>query len=175
MAARRASGKPESSKDEAELFHQAAGEVKPVHNNQAVIKKTPPIAEKTVPAATSDDRQVEYGEALEFLRPGIQVATLRKLRRGKFPIEDTLDLHGLTADKADKQLRLFLQEAQAAGIQAVRIIHGKGHGSPGRQPLLKTMVNQQLSSTVAVLAFCSARQEHGGIGAVDVLLRKTGR
>ncbi len=160
--------------DEDEEFQRAVGDVKPVPNKTATFEPArltppPPVA------PMSAESPVEFGEELRYLRPGIQAKTLQRLRRGKFPIEDTLDLHGLTAEEANNQLRNFLQDSQAAGRSAVRILHGKGYGSAGRQPVLKTKVNQWLKEAGAVLAFCSARPENGGTGAVDVLLRKNER
>ena len=159
--------------DEDEEFQLAVGDVKPLPHNTATVERarmTPPPA-----APTSGESAVEFGEELRYLRPGIQTNILQKLRRGKFPIEATLDLHGLTAEQANNQLQDFLQHSQAAGRSAVRIIHGKGYGSAGRQPVLKSKVNQWLQEAVAVLAFCSARPENGGTGAVDILLRKNKR
>jgi len=157
--------------DEDEEFRRAVGDVKPVPNKTATFEPArltppPPVA----PA--SGESPVEFGEELRYLRPGNRGKILQKLRRGKFSIEDTLDLHGLTAEQANNQLRNFLQHSQAAGRSAVRIIHGKGYGSAGRQPVLKTKMNQWLREADSVLAFCSARPENGGTGAVDILLRK---
>jgi DNA-nicking Smr family endonuclease len=115
---------------------------------------------------------VEFGEELRYIRPGIQALSLQKLRRGQFPIEDTLDLHGLTAAEASVRVQHFLQQSQMAGRVAVRIVHGKGYGSEGRQPVLKARVQHALVANPSVLAFCSARPQEGGTGAVDVLLRK---
>jgi DNA-nicking Smr family endonuclease len=157
--------------DEDEEFRRAVGDVKPVPNKTATFEpaRLTPLPPK---ASTSGESPVEFGEELRYLRPGVQAKILQKLRRGKFSIEDTLDLHGLTAEEANSQLRNFLQHSQAAGRRAVRIIHGKGYGSAGRQPVLKTKVNQWLQEAGAVLAFCSAQPENGGTGAVDIFLRK---
>ncbi len=156
--------------DEDEEFRRAVGDVKPVPNKKNTVER---VRITPLPASpASVESPVEFGEELRYLRPGIQAKMLQRLRRGKFPIEDILDLHGLTAEQANNQLQHFLQHSQAAGKNVVRIIHGKGYGSAGRRPVLKTKVNQWLRETAAVLAFCSARPETGGTGAVDVLLRK---
>ena len=160
-----------ANNNEDDEFKRAVGEVKPVVNKTAAFERTP-VASPVKTDVPAEDA-IEFGEEIRYLRPGIQTNTLQKLRRGKFPIEDTLDLHGMTAEDAHIQLRNFLQHGEAAGRRAVRIIHGKGYRSAGRQPILKTTVNQWLQETAAVLAFCSARPENGGTGAVDVLLRQT--
>jgi DNA-nicking Smr family endonuclease len=67
-------------------------------------------------------------------------------------------------------LRKFIADAQARGVRAVRIVHGKGHGSE-RGPVLKSKVDRWLRQSKAVLAFCYAQPQRGGSGATDVLLK----
>jgi DNA-nicking Smr family endonuclease len=66
----------------------------------------------------------------------------------------------------------FLHECRGSGVRCVRIIHGKGHGSHQRKPVLKNKVNSWLHQINDVMAFCSAIPAHGGTGAVYVLLRR---
>jgi len=163
----------DKSQDDSELFEEAMRGVKRIGHKQAALRRVQTAA---VPApSTSMEIASEFGEELRYLRPGIQAGSLQKLRRGHFPMEAILDLHGLTSVEASSRIQLFIQESQAAGRSAVRIIHGKGHGSIARQPVLKSRVRQLLQEFPCVLAFCSARQQDGGTGAVDVLLRRPGR
>jgi DNA-nicking Smr family endonuclease len=158
--------------DDAELFQREVGDIKPLRHNQAPVKKARTVGSPQ-PAHGESDSSVESGEVLRFLRPGIQATVLQQLRRGRFPIQATLDLHGLTAAEANSQLHRFVLHSQGLGRAAVRIVHGKGHGSKGQQPILKAKINQWLREFTAVLAFCSSRPQDGGTGAVDVLLRKS--
>ena len=96
--------------------------------------------------------------------------TARNLRRGHWPAGAELDLHGLRVDEAKAALREFLAEALGRQLRCVRIIHGKGHGSGNRGPVLKGAVNTILRKTGPVLAFTSARRVDGGTGAINVLL-----
>jgi DNA-nicking Smr family endonuclease len=156
--------------DDSALFDLAMRDVKRLDHKQAATKG---FQNAPIPAPPASPEIVsEFGEELRYLRPGIQTSSLQKLRRGQFPIEATLDLHGQTSAEASIRLQHFLRESQMAGRGAVRIVHGKGHGSIGRQPVLKSRVRQLLPEFPFVLAFCSARQQDGGTGAVDVLLRK---
>ena len=84
---------------------------------------------------------ISGGEALTFQRAGVQNQVLRRLRRGLFPIEDELDLHGLTQAVARDQLARFLTLNRDAGRRCVRIIHGKGYRSGARGPILKIAVD----------------------------------
>ena len=115
---------------------------------------------------------IETGDELLFVRPGLQHSVMRKLRRGQYAIEAELDLHGNTVPEARERIVTFLNHSRARGIRCVRIIHGKGKSSEGKLPVLKGKVNAWLRQKHEVLAFCSARPNDGGTGAVYVLLRK---
>jgi DNA-nicking Smr family endonuclease len=65
----------------------------------------------------------------------------------------------------------FLAVSLAGGNRCVRVIHGKGIGSPGRFGILRTLVRGWLSRRVEVLAYCQARPNDGGDGALYVLLQ----
>jgi DNA-nicking Smr family endonuclease len=162
---------PDNPIDDQDLFQQEMGDVKRMSHNQASVKRRQ-MPHERLPAQELDDSQVESGEVLRFLRSGMQTTVLQKLRRGQYPVEATLDLHGLTTAEANDQLYRFMQHSQSLGRQAVRVIHGKGHGSEAQQPVLKAKINQWLREFPVVLAFCSSNPRDGGTGAVDVLLRK---
>lgn len=122
-------------------------------------------------AADYDAAEVETGDELCFARQGVQHALMRKLRRGQYAIGAELDLHGMTVAEARPALNAFLAACQAAGKRCVRVIHGKGLSSPDRKPVLKSRLNGWLQRSDDVLAFCSARPQDGGTGAVYVLLK----
>jgi DNA-nicking Smr family endonuclease len=109
---------------------------------------------------------------LSHRRPGVPASVLRELRRGDYPIEAELDLHGMTVTQAKRALHGFLANALARHLGCVRIIHGKGLRSGSDGPVLKTTVNGVLRKTAAVLAYVSARPADGGTGAVYVLLAR---
>lgn len=108
---------------------------------------------------------------LSFQRAGVRLQVVRRLRRGLYPIEDELDLHGLTQTAARERLADFLARSRDRGCRCVRIIHGKGYRSGVRGPVLKTAVNLWLRRHTDVMAFVSARAIDGGTGAMYVLLR----
>ena len=123
----------------------------------------------------SDDFDVESlletDAALSFRRPGIGPEVVKKLRRGAWAIQAQVDLHGLRRDEAREQLAEFLRDVRKRGLRCVRIVHGKGNGSPGKEPVLKPKVQSWLVQKEAVLAFAQARASEGGAGALVVLLR----
>jgi DNA-nicking Smr family endonuclease len=114
---------------------------------------------------------LETDESLSFRRRDIGPDVVRKLRRGVWALQGQLDLHGLRRDEARERLGAFLRESARAGKRCVRVIHGKGNGSPGREPVLKGKVRHWLVQRDEVLAFTQARGIDGGHGAVIVLLR----
>jgi DNA-nicking Smr family endonuclease len=119
-------------------------------------------------AADGDD--VELEDDSVFLRPGLPREILRKLRRTHWVIQDQIDLHGLNAEEAALQTAAFLADCRRAGLRCVRIIHGKGLRSRGREPVLKRRIRKLLTRRDEVLAFVEPRAVHGGGGAVVVLL-----
>jgi len=121
-------------------------------------------------ALDADALDVESGEELSFRRDGVSESVVRRLRRGHYAVRDELDLHGMTQEEARLALSAFLAESTGHERHCVRIIHGKGRGSGHRGPVLKSAVNRWLRRHAAVRAFCSARRNDGGSGALYVLL-----
>ena len=172
----------DSDNDDRSLFRKAVDGVRPLKQDRKTLRTPRP---KPVPQQRQRDEQdvvasllsddynpdIETGEELLFVRGGLQQRVLRKLRRGQFAIEAELDLHGYIVPEAREALAVFLRDAQLTGKRCVRIIHGKGLGAEGRLPVLKIKVNSWLRQKDQVLAFCSARPQDGGTGAVYVLLK----
>jgi DNA-nicking Smr family endonuclease len=131
----------------------------------------PPVGGLPADEATSTAEIVTGGEALSFQRSGVRTLVMRRLRRGLYPIDDELDLHGLSQTAARDELADFITRSRDRGCRCVRIIHGKGYRSGARGPVLKTAVNLWLRLHLEVMAFVSARAIDGGTGALYVLLR----
>lgn len=98
--------------------------------------------------------------------------TLRKLRRGHWPIQDGLDLHGYTSEEARRYLAEFLYQSLDNGLRCVSVIHGKGWRAEGGEGILKVRVRRWLTQFASVLAYCEAPTNAGGGGAVWVLLQQ---
>ncbi|MFQ5935347.1 MAG: Smr/MutS family protein [Acidiferrobacterales bacterium] len=119
-----------------------------------------------------DPAEIETGEEVLYVRSGVRPATVRKLRRAHYAIEAELDLHGQRVPNARELINAFLRDALLAGRRCVKIIHGKGLSSDAKLPILKGKVSVWLARRGDVLAFCSARANDGGTGAVYVLLKR---
>lgn len=118
------------------------------------------------------DQIVSAHESLLFQRKGVRLQEIQKLKKGQYPIEWQQDLHGYTEEEADRQLIDFIQSAIQTGIRSLLVVHGKGYNSDIERPVLKNLVNSRLRQMQDVLAFCSAQQKDGGVGAVYVLLKR---
>jgi DNA-nicking Smr family endonuclease len=127
------------------------------------------LAESLGPASLDD--LIESGEELAFVRNGHSPHLLRKLRRGHWVVEASLDLHGMNRIEAATAVTEFLRRCRARHFGCVRIVHGKGRGSLNREPVLKGLLRKWLQQREEVLAFAQAPAAHGGAGAVLVLLK----
>jgi len=167
---------------ERDLFALTVGAVVPLRVAARAPRRAPPPPgarqrERDEAAvmreAISDEFDVESlldtDEGLSFRRPGIGAEVVRKLRRGVWAIQAQLDLHGARRDEARERLALFVVEARRRGLRCVRVVHGKGNGSPGREPVLKSRVQAWLVQKKDVIAFTQARASDGGSGALLVL------
>jgi DNA-nicking Smr family endonuclease len=170
---------------ERNLFARAAGPVVPLRSaTRVLLQGNPP---EPVPVQQQLDEQrvlreslsdefdastlLEVDDTLSFRRPGVGSDVTRKLRRGQWSIQREIDLHGLRRDEAREALAGFLRAAHRQGLRCVRVVHGKGLGSPGKVPVLKGKVHSWLVQKDEVMAFVQARADEGGAGAVVVLLR----
>lgn len=173
------------AKLEKELFVRAVGSVTPISDGCRVLlnpEQPPPVAlhrqrdeQAALREALSDEFDastlLDTDEHLSFRRPGIGLEVTRKLRKGEWRIQRDIDLHGLRTDAAREALAAFIREACQQGLRCVRVVHGKGLGSPGKTPVLKSRVHSWLVQKNEVLAFVQARPAQGGAGALVVLLK----
>ena len=174
-----------------ELFSRAVGPVKalppkhrPGHRAELSPLQALPIAVQhqldemaVMREALSDEFDAETlldtDDALSYRRTGIGTDVTRKLRKGGWSIQGQVDLHGLRREDARQALVDFIKDATRMGWRCVRVVHGKGLGSPGKTPVLKSKVQSWLIQKQEVLAFVQARPAHGGAGALVVLLTQS--
>ncbi|QDX79898.1 DNA mismatch repair protein MutS [Denitratisoma sp. DHT3] len=180
-AARRQAGTPAAA--EVELFRSAVADAVPLVSDRVHHEPPPPPAiprqrQRDEAAALVEtlhgppllDLHLEGGDEAAWLQPGLPAGVLRDLRRGRWVVQGHLDLHGHNRDEARLAIAAFLEESRRCGRRCLRIVHGKGLGSPGREPVLKKLTLGWLGQRREVLAFCQARAAEGGAGAVIVLL-----
>lgn len=172
----------DSDKDEQNLFRDAMNNVKPLKPDNNVKHKPKPARNQrkasqpesyafSVDTGFSNTEAADCPDILNFARSGPQHSVLKKLRQGKMPIDEKLDLHGMTIEEARRYLIEFLHECEVENYRTILIVHGKGYRSAGKKPVLKPLLNRWLRDVPEVLAFHSAQPADGGSGAMYVLLR----
>ncbi len=173
------------AEQQRDLFARAVGPVQPLRvKHRALLRPDPPgprplqrwrDEQRVLAESISDDFDVgtllEVDEHMSFRRAGIGTDVTRKLRSGHWSIQRQIDLHGMRSDQAREALGQFLRTAARHGLRCVRVVHGKGLGSPGKAAVLKHKVPRWLAQRQEVLAFVQARPLEGGAGAMLVLLQ----
>jgi DNA-nicking Smr family endonuclease len=172
--------------DERDLFRQEVGSVRRIRADRVRQRPAPPPAVarqreldeievmQELAHAPIDFAEVESGEELSWLRPGLQNRVLKRLRRGHWRVQDELDLHQMNTEAAAGSIRSFIDLARRDGLSCVKIIHGKGLRSGPDGPRLKRLTARLLTRIEPVCAFASAPPKDGGTGAVYVLLSRRG-
>ncbi|MDQ2780291.1 MAG: Smr/MutS family protein, partial [Pseudomonadota bacterium] len=167
-----------------QLFSATVGRVTALAPDERASNTLPPptpeprqrvLDERAALAQTmSDEVDIESllltDDGLSFRRPGVGLDVVMRLRRGHWAIQAESDLHGLRRDEARDQLAAFVRSAAQRGLRCLRVVHGKGLGSPGKQPVLKAKVQRWLGQSAEVIAFTQASGPLGGAGALIVLL-----
>ncbi|HWU85516.1 MAG TPA: Smr/MutS family protein [Rhodocyclaceae bacterium] len=174
----------EPTPEERALFREAVADVVPIAHDRVEHELPLPLA---IPRQREMDEiltlaeslnaapfeiMLEGGDELAFARNGIPKLVLRDLRAGRWVSQAQLDLHGMNREQARVAMAEFLATALTVGVRCVRIIHGKGLRSPGREPVLKELVRNWLANRQEVLAYAQTRAAEGGAGAVTVLLKR---
>lgn len=179
--------------DRDDLFSEAMSDVEPLKREPRVNVKRGTQGERDPSAARRRQAAERFPEAdrntltegdvkpldpwyvLCFKRPGVQNGVFRKLKQGRYEAQSRLDLHRMTTGRARREIFEFIEECHQLGLRSVLVIHGKGDGgeSPEQGSILKGCVDLWLRELPVVQAFHSAQPQHGGTGAVYVLLRKS--
>lgn len=179
------------ARQEAGLFQSALGGVKKIPQSDRYVPNAPSginvavkparprtqaeddaaVLRESLSDAFEVDHLLDDDPSLSFTRAGIGSDVVRKLRKGAWPVQDELDLHGLRRDAARDQLGDFLSRAGKRKLRCVCVIHGKGLGSAGGEPVLRSMVHSWLEQKDDVIAFCAANVDGRSHGALLVLLK----
>jgi DNA-nicking Smr family endonuclease len=95
--------------------------------------------------------------------------------RGPSPAEapPSLHLRRLRAEEALERLESAVRTHARTGHRELLVVHGRGHRSPGGQPVLKDLVRRWCDDHPALVAnWREAPPAWGGEGAVVVTLRR---
>lgn len=166
---------PIEDESNKERFAQLFSDVVPLKSSNKAIFK--PITQKPSSLGSSETSKVRYitSDSVEtldaptsYLKANCDKNLLRKLKKNAYPIGDQIDIHGCNRFEAQEELSHFFATTTA---NCVLVIHGRGLTVSGR-PILKTVARAWLTQQEFVLAYCEAKIENGGEGAVLVLVKK---
>lgn len=131
---------------------------------QKTSAKSRPLSDSYAPATHDEDDS-------RYLKAGRGSDVLKDLKRGKWMIGASLDLHGATLEDARERFDRFLTSCLTHDVKCVRIVHGKGYGSRNGDAVLKTTVRRWLTQVDEVIAYTECSEADGGAGAVQILLK----
>lgn len=185
--------KQQENHSDNDLFKQAMQDVEPLsdkeggreisfhhHNYSPPKKKTnqKQQGKKYLQDLVKGNVEFEIEFTDEFLHgniKGLDPKIFKKLKSGEFSPEAHLDLHGLTLEDAHYRLILFMKENYLNGKRCLLLIPGRGKNSPQGTSILRSNIQTWLTRDPLkriILAFSTAQPQHGGAGALYVLLRK---
>lgn len=178
------------SEQDKDLFAQAMQDVMPLKNDNKIsqydrekqrqishlklcqLKRKQPSHRKSLNLDPSQVfTKVGAFERMEYAQKGVQLREMNRLKKGEFTVQSLLDLHGFTHQQAEGELNAFLADAIGHKLRFIRIVHGKGYNSESEFPVLKNLTNEILRQCPQVIAFTSAAERDGGVGAVNVMLK----
>lgn len=178
---------PIMSNNELDLFKEMMADVAPIKQDTILIQQKYQVSEaqlaRRLAAQTLANGNIDYlsldnanmvkpDDMIEFKRDGVQLAVFKKMRQGKYDIHARLDLHKKTLSQARDEILAFLKQSQRLDIRTVMIVHGKGERS-NPPALMKSFVTTWLEQISDVLCFHSALRQHGGTGALYVMIKKS--
>jgi DNA-nicking Smr family endonuclease len=174
--------------EDDDLFWEEVKDVKPLKIKSELIDtaikkpKPRPIAQQLIQDeknalidSLSDEyitNGVELDEDSSYLRNGHSPDIIKRLKRGYWTIQGSIDLHGMISKEAKDYIVDYVQECKKKKIRCIRIIHGKGYGSKNKEPILKKKVRNWLMQKDEVIAYSEAPRHDGGSGVVIVLLKE---
>lgn len=190
MSANRRGSQPGLSREDRILWNRVASTAVPLKDRHTVPgspapEETAPEAVRPAPrrkaaaspeAASSARPDPEWPPSARrpAAAPSFDALTRRRLARGRIPVEASVDLHGMTQDRAHQFLLSFLGEARRRGYRHVMVITGHG-GGRGGEGVLRRAVPQWLSTAPfrpLVSGYGEAGRRHGGRGALYLRLAR---
>jgi DNA-nicking Smr family endonuclease len=181
---RRADERQKHKTDE-EIFREAMADVREIKEYRKIPfrmkrqsgirsprRKDDLVALKEIVEGKRKIRLSDTGEYIEWTMPDFRKDMTRRLHRGDFAVQDSIDLHGMTLGEAEEALAHFFREAVRRRLFCVKVIHGRGLGSPGG-PVLKEALKSWLHGIFGkwTAAYVTAKDCDGGLGATYIVLR----
>lgn len=172
------------SPDEARIWRAIASSVTPLPGHElpeldsepedAVLSEPaasppPPLP----PAKAPPPMRRELPDLAHGTTPGLDKRSAERMKKGEMEIDARLDLHGMTQDIAHAHLLSFIARAYDSGRRCVLVITGKGNreGTGVLRANTPRWLNQS-PCRERILGFSFAKSQHGGDGALYVLIKR---
>jgi DNA-nicking Smr family endonuclease len=173
-------------KTDEDIFTEAMADVREIPEFREIPCKVPPRCRcRSARTHESNDalegivkgreriRLSDTGEYIEWSSPFIRRDVTKRLHEGGFAVQDSIDLHGMTLVEAEEALKCFFAEAIRRRSFCVKVIHGRGLRSPNGPVIKEAMkIWLQRSFRKRILAYATAKDRDGGLGATYVLLKQ---
>ncbi|MFW5800639.1 MAG: Smr/MutS family protein [Spirochaeta sp.] len=100
--------------------------------------------------------------------------TMHRPSNKRLPVEDSVDLHGMTQADAEIAVNEFLRSAHERGLRKVLIIHGKGSHSDS-DGTLRREIRHFLEKHPFTGELGVPKRTEGGSGAIWAIIRQRSR
>lgn len=171
---------------EVDLWRKAVADAAPLTGRARRAPTPPRPRPRAAPTHVHDHADGREADAPVSRRPHVAArpvaaaaahidrATMTRLKSGRMPIDGRIDLHGMTAAAAKRNLTAFLRSSQATGRRAVLVITGRGLDPEnlGRGVLKRETPHWLNALPDVVSGYAQADRRHGGAGAFYVRLRR---
>lgn len=175
----------EPDDNELSLFRDEFSDVRPIKQDKippqsaTINKKSLFRVKKTKDASQYRQSQAtfEFSDGFEayfdpkgplkYVRAGTDSHQIKRLRRGEYPPDLILDLHGMKKQDAKLEVAALINAAQKQHVHVVCIVHGVG------THVLKKSVPNWLIQHPAIIGFHQAPLEWGGNGALLALIEQS--
>lgn len=158
------------------LLHRMSELVKPLTKKpitQAAVKLKQPLA---ITIATSAKYFSPAKQPVEIgLSGGLNKEKQRKMDQGKLPIDISIDLHGMTTERAFIAFEKAIEQAYTQQLRFMLVITGKGKNSSAPSGVLRHELPLWLSLpqiSSKIIRASQASAQHGGSGAFYILIKR---
>lgn len=176
---------PAETKSDEQIFNEAMADVKEIKEfrelsveKSKAVRHRPALRDNSIEIleqVVRGEKKIRLSDTDEYMEGtvcNIRKGIARELHEGRFSVQDSIDLHGMTRIEAEEALSLFFREAMRKGLFCIKIIHGRGLRSPNG-PVLKDALKRLLQGQFRkwILAYSTAKDCDGGLGATYVILK----
>lgn len=160
------------SDEEMALWESATKNDKAFKPRKAAPASPPPVSKPAAKTPVAPKRIKAPPPPAIGETSNVDAATIKRLKRGDYPIDYTLDLHGMDRARAQDAFAAAVARAWDKGERCLLVITGQGREGGG---VLKSLLPVWISLPEigpTIVSCLPASRKHGGAGAFYVLVRR---